>query len=76
MIAHLTHPRNALGAVVAHRFHRPWPCPIADPHFANGGCTTTIATSSGARSRYQLDRESDPYKRVFNQRTATERMNH
>jgi hypothetical protein len=50
-------------------------CPIADPHFAKGGCTTTIATSIGARIRHQLDRESEQYKQIFNQRTATERIN-
>jgi len=50
-------------------------CPIADPHFSKGGCTTTIATSVGARIRHQLDRESEQYKQIFNQRTATERIN-
>ena len=50
-------------------------CPIADAHFAKGGCTTTIATSIGARIRHQLDRQSEGYKLVFNQRTATERIN-
>ena len=50
-------------------------CPIGDAHFANGGCTTTLATSIGARIRCQLDRESAAYKLIFNQRTATERIN-
>jgi hypothetical protein len=51
------------------------PCPVNHPQAAKGGCTTTIATSIGARLRYQLDRESDAYKKVYNQRTATERIN-
>ena len=51
------------------------PCPIADPHFSTGGCTTTIATSVGARIRHQLDRASEQYTQIFNQRTATERIN-
>jgi hypothetical protein len=37
-------------------------CPIGDEHWEKGGCTTTIASSIGARIRYQLDRESAEYK--------------
>jgi hypothetical protein len=36
---------------------------------------TTLATSVGARIRYQIDRDSEVYKNVYNQRTATERIN-
>jgi hypothetical protein len=50
-------------------------CPIDDPHAAKGGCTTTLATSVGARIRYQLDRDSETYKELYKQRTATERIN-
>jgi hypothetical protein len=50
-------------------------CPIQHKRWAKGGCTTTMATSIGARLRYQLDRDSDRYKSVYNQRTATERIN-
>jgi hypothetical protein len=50
-------------------------CPINDPHWAKGGCKTTLATSIGARIRHQLDRDSDAYKDVYKQRTATERIN-
>jgi len=50
-------------------------CPIADPHFTRGGCTTTLATSIGARLRCELDRTSAAYKQLFDQRTATERIN-
>lgn len=34
-----------------------------------------MPTSVGARLRYQLDRESERYKAVYRQRTATERIN-
>lgn len=51
------------------------PCPIADPHFANGGCTTTLATSIGARIRIQLDREGDAYKTLYATRSMAERIN-
>lgn len=51
------------------------PCPVSDPHWAKGGCTTTLATSIGARLRHQLDRTAEAYKQVYRQRTATERVN-
>ena len=50
-------------------------CPSDDPHFAKGGCTTTLAASIGARIRWQLDRESDTYTQLFDQRTVCERVN-
>jgi hypothetical protein len=50
-------------------------CPIDDPHAAKGGCITSLATSVGARIRYQLDRDSEAYKDLYKQRTATERIN-
>jgi hypothetical protein len=50
-------------------------CPIGDPHWAKGGCKTSLATSVGARIRHQLDREGEAYKQVYKQRTATERVN-
>jgi hypothetical protein len=34
-----------------------------------------MATSVGARIRHQLDRESTIYKEIYNQRSATERVN-
>jgi hypothetical protein len=49
-------------------------CPIQHKKWPKG-CLTTLATSVGARIRYQLDRDSDIYKHVYNQRTATERIN-
>jgi hypothetical protein len=50
-------------------------CPINHKNWPKGGCLTTMATSIGARLRYQLDRDSDPFKTIYNQRTATERIN-
>jgi len=50
-------------------------CPIDDPHFAKGGCTTTLAATTGARIRHQLDRDSDAYKDLYALRTMVERIN-
>ena len=33
-----------------------------------------MPTAPGARIRYQLDRDSEPYKAVYQQRTAVERI--
>lgn len=49
-------------------------CPIDHAKWANGGCKLVMPTAVGARIRYQLDRQSDTYKRVYNQRTAVERI--
>lgn len=51
------------------------PCPVQHEHAAKRGCVTTLATSIGARLRYQLDRDSAGYKQIYNQRTAPERIN-
>jgi hypothetical protein len=50
-------------------------CPIAHKLWPKGGCVTHIANTPGARIRHQLDRESEAYKAVYNQRTAVERIN-
>lgn len=50
-------------------------CPVAHKNWLSGGCLTTMATSIGARLRYQLDRTSEDYQRIYKQRTATERVN-
>jgi hypothetical protein len=49
-------------------------CPIQHKNWPKG-CVTTLATSVGARIRHQLDRESQIYKNIYKQRTATERIN-
>ena len=53
----------------------PQACPVDDPHWAKGGCMVTMPTCQGARVRYQLDRQSDEYQLIYNQRTADERIN-
>jgi hypothetical protein len=50
-------------------------CPVDHKRFPKGGCTADLPTSIGARLRYQLDRDSQAYKKVYNQRSATERVN-
>jgi hypothetical protein len=50
-------------------------CPCQHHNWPKGGCLTTMATSIGARLRYQLDRESNEFKTIYKQRTATERIN-
>ena len=69
------HEREKCGCPLLHPEPTGQPCPIADPHFAKGGCTTTLATSRGARIRHQLDREGAAYKQLFAQRTMVERIN-
>lgn len=50
-------------------------CPVAHKNWDQGGCVTTLPTSVGNRIRHQLDRHSADFKRIFAQRTATERIN-
>lgn len=50
-------------------------CPIAHAQWHKGGCVTTLPTSIGTRLRQQLDRTGAEYLRIFNQRTASERIN-
>lgn len=50
-------------------------CPIDHKKWPKGGCTTTLVMSPGARLRHQLDRDSETFKQVYNQRSATERIN-
>jgi hypothetical protein len=50
-------------------------CPINHKKWPKGGCLVTMATSKGARIRHQLDRNSETYKLLYNQRTASERIN-
>lgn len=49
-------------------------CPVAHPNWSKGGCTTTLAHTAGSRLRHQLDRESERYKQIYDQRTAVERI--
>lgn len=50
-------------------------CPIDHKNWPKNGCLTTMPTATGARLRYQLDRQSDDYKTLYKQRSANERVN-
>lgn len=50
-------------------------CPINHSKWAQGGCTHRIPSSVGVRLRHEIDRESAIYQQVYDQRTATERIN-
>jgi len=50
-------------------------CPVDHDKWPDGGCRLTMGTSPGARGRYLLDRDSQAYKQLYNQRTASERIN-
>jgi len=49
-------------------------CPIEHHNWGKGGCSTSLADTPGARIRHQLDRQSDAYHLVYDQRTASERI--
>ena len=71
----IPHQRGRYGCPL--RFPQPTGqvCPVNHKNWAKHGCVTTLATSPGARIRYQIDRDSQRYKQVYKQRTATERVN-
>jgi hypothetical protein len=50
-------------------------CPVQHKNWTPKGCVSTLATSPGARLRYQIDRDGELYKQVYKQRTASERIN-
>lgn len=50
-------------------------CPVHHKRARKGGCTVSMPLSIGARLRYSLDRQSPIYKEIYNQRSATERIN-
>ncbi len=50
-------------------------CPVHHSTWKHGACTLQMPTSIGARLRHTLDRESEHYREVYRQRTATERIN-
>lgn len=49
-------------------------CPGEHQNWEKGGCRLVMPTAVGARIRYQLDREAEPFKQVYKQRTAVERI--
>jgi len=50
-------------------------CPVQHKNWEKGGCITSMATSIGARLRYQIDRDRALYQTIYRQRSATERIN-
>jgi hypothetical protein len=50
-------------------------CPIDHKNWTKGGCCTRIPTSIGSRLRHWIDRDSDLYHAIYDQRSATERVN-
>jgi hypothetical protein len=50
-------------------------CPIDHKNWPQGGCVLKMGITVGARLRYLLNRDSDTYKLLYNQRSATERVN-
>jgi len=73
--ATVPHEREKCGCPLLHPDPTGQVCPIADPHWEKGGCTTTLATSQGARIRHTLDRDSAAYKQLYAKRTMVERIN-
>lgn len=49
-------------------------CPIGHKKWSDRGCKVVMPTAKGARIRYQLNRTSDRFQALYNQRTATERI--
>lgn len=49
-------------------------CPVNDRRWSKGGCRVTLPEAEGARFRHQLDRNSQAYHELYNQRTACERI--
>lgn len=49
-------------------------CPANHATWHKDGCKSTIPASIGARQRHQIDRDSDQYKQIYRQRTASERI--
>lgn len=68
------HQRGRYGCPLLHPESSGDACPIAHKKWADGGCKLVLPTAPGARIRYQLDRDSEQYKAVYNQRTAVERI--
>lgn len=54
-------------------------CPIDHPNWQREGkeqgCLTALPTSVGTRARHELNRTSEAYQRLYDQRSACERLN-
>lgn len=69
------HERGKYGCPLFYPQTTDQPCLINHKNAAKKGCTAMMPTSPGARLRYTLDRDSDPYKQIYRQRSAVERIN-
>ncbi|MEZ4637863.1 MAG: transposase [Caldilineaceae bacterium] len=70
----IEHERQRWACPLCHPQANGQNCPIQHKNWAKGGCLTTIASSIGARLRYEIDRESELYRHIYAQRTASERI--
>jgi hypothetical protein len=68
------HQRGRYGCPLLFPELTPEVCSVAHPKWPEGGCHLVMPTAVGARIRYQLDRESEVYQAIYNQRTAVERL--
>lgn len=65
----------------AQRYRCPllWPERTGEPcdhaRFAKGGCAKYVNAEAGGRMRAELDRRGEPYRSLYRQRTAAERIN-
>jgi hypothetical protein len=71
----IAHERGRYACPLRHPEPTGEDCPVQHKSWAKKGCVTTLATSKGARLRYQIDRDGELYKEIYKQRTATERIN-
>jgi len=68
------HQRGRYGCPLLHPEPSGESCPVDHKKWPDGGCTLVTPTAIGARIRYQLDRDGEAYKAIYNQRTAVERI--
>lgn len=69
------HERGKYGCPLFYPQSTDQTCPIHHKNAAKKGCTAMMPTSPGTRLRYTLDRDSEPYKQIYRQRSAVERIN-
>jgi hypothetical protein len=68
------HRRGRYGCPLLHPHPNGLVCPVAHEKWPDGGCVTTMPIAEGARLRYLLDRDSERFKAIYNQRTTVERI--
>ena len=71
----IVHQRTRYACPLVHHQPTGATCPVNHDRWPNGGCTSDLPAAVGTRIRYQLDRHSEIYKIIYNQRSATERIN-